>query len=214
MLREVLALRLSRRENARPASEVSDDAHIDETRRARKRCRFVKAGLVQLERAAAAGTQRLPAPFDLAAEHIEPISAPFEGKRGLEGRNLLGNFCHNGGGNVRRVGNNQVKLADCRLGNARRKVAFDDAHAVGKPERARVLARERNGVRRDVGSDDARVGTLIGYRASDTTTPRAQIGHEKRLGARITRGFHVLRREATRLLKRTCYLGKRIRAIA
>ena len=133
---------------------------------------------MQLERAAAARAQRLPAPFDLAAEHIEPISAPFKGKRGLEGRNLLGDFRHDGGGNVRRVGNNQVKLADRRLGNARRKVTFDDAHAVGKPERIRVLARKRNGVRRDVGGDDAGVGTLVGDRARDATAPRAQINHE------------------------------------
>ena len=140
----MLAPWFSRRENARPTCEIGDDAHIGEACRARQRRRLVKAGLVQLEGAAAARTQRLPAPFDLAAEHIEPVGTPFEGKRGLEGRNLLGDFRHDGGGNVRRIGNNQVKLANRRLGNPRRKVAFDDAHAVGKPERVRVLARKRN----------------------------------------------------------------------
>ena len=54
----------------------------------------------------------------------------------------------------------------------------DRKPAVGKPERIRILARERNGVRRDIGSNDARVGTLVGDRARDATAPRAQISHE------------------------------------
>ena len=126
------------------------------------------------------GAQRFFAPRDFAAKNIETVGAPLKRKRRLEGRHFLGDFGHDGGRDIGRVGNNQVKLADRRFGHARRKVAFHHAHAVGQPERLRVLARKRNGVRRDVGGDDARVGTLVGDGASDAPRARAQVGHVER----------------------------------
>ena len=169
---------------------------------------------MQFECTATTRSQRLSAPFDFAAEHIEPVGAPFEGERRLEGSYLLGNLRHHRGGNVRRIGNDQMELANRRFGNARRKVAFDDAHAVGKTERRRVLARKCNGIRRDIGGDNAGIGALVGNRASDATAPRAQVGHEKRLGSSGVRCGPAVGSKEIFSAERACYLGKRIRILA